>query len=1551
MSEPWEDYAGPASPSQTQPTEQGPWSDFGNSQEQQPAGLSSFIDKIGPAVNQFVGNLGRTAVEHVVQNMAETGEVPSLFGYAKSVGQTEYQNEAEASKKTVAGLIKSQVPQDIQDYSGLYKQNAQTVENTPDLNSQDLFNKSVMEGPTGTAFNLMEGPLIAPIAPLFNIGVEAAEKSGVNRRAIDSAMSVLTILGVVHAGGVKGPTADGLAGHVIGEPENVAMDGAQPSDIMRNVASNAVPETAEGQARAARMEAQRGLVNTEAGESINDRVRRMAPDLFQEKDRLDARQSILRDNITNADETFGKDYDEQKADLEQQREPYTRAPTDLEGDALHAAIQENTKSVEGIDSQLRDLGSRDDYIKKAMDQARDEIGKNDYRLRDLAPEVNRAYETAHEVSPDETAQNKIQTPESEPEQPVVAPHVEEPAQQEPINANISAAVSKDLQKLGRPAEEADAAGALIAAHYQARAARFGGKKGTAEEMYTRDAPELRQGKDRGAVAKELAQPEGKELEQKARGKYRLATSDAQSLITLMKRADPSTFIHETGHHWLEELMGDAKDADAPEDIIQDAKKVRDYLGLKEGEDLTTAQHEKFARSFERYMRDGIAPSKTLADVFAKFKQWLTAVYKVLNERRFPINEQIRGVFDRLLASKPERTIIAPDDVPGKALADIHEVDANTTPPEHKAEVADTVRSEIDHTAKANDKGIYDALKSAESNEATSNSAESASSAEANAAIAGSASTDNGIARESGAVAGSGSEVETGSGGTQQPDDAAGSAVAGVDNTVRTDAAGRAGTNQPSGRGKSKLVDPKGNIRWENLTSDEAITDTALKIAEQNGYYEGARGKPITQRDISDYADSIGVEEKEINLDKIEQMTRTDGIPLAFRIRSVRQMLVQSAARIKDMWANAADWSDEDVLSYAKAKSQHIRIAQILTGVSAEWGRAGSAFRDISGQAVKEGVEISELLQSTIGRSVDQLRQEGVLASKLKTPKQQAKYIKETAKPDFIDKMLEYRNNCLLSGPVTHAVYFNANIVNLATRPIERYVAGKISEVSGATDRVYTEEAGEMAYSILNTNAFKNAMDSWNERRQILPGSENSKYTSLAPQVMEPKGVLGTALSQIPRTIGSLHSFVYTLGYEQNIAALSYRTARNEGLTPNTDAFAKRLADLRADQPQEMRDQASADALKEVNMGKTGEWLGKLSLLVNSYRATKFLFPFIKMEINAKKNAFLERTPLGYLNKEIRSNLLGLNGEAARDIQRGKIVANTAIAATLFTVASQYINGSGPTNPNKNRVWRLTHVPDSVQIGSISFELKNLARLGEMLKFGAGIHESVEGWEGDDGDRIAAATHSLMDGGFTSNLKDMLDVIEHPHIYGGKFIQNFAASFVPFSVGAGQVAKLIDPTARDTKTEGETGLFSSVEGIFKTAKARVPFWSETLEPKVDMFGHLIQDNSDYHGLYANDPVVQRMEALHMGIGVLKPEMFGVKLDAEQYARFGVIAGKMAKDSLDKVVVPGFERQPPAAQIKAIQETVSAARDAARQIMLHDDGDLLQKVNSFQRLAHQ
>lgn len=121
-------------------------------------------------------------------------------------------------------------------------------------------------------------------------------------------------------------------------------------------------------------------------------------------------------------------------------------------------------------------------------------------------------------------------------------------------------------------------------------------------------------------------------------------------IDIFKKGNESTFIHELGHFWTEVLKDLASDPNAASDIKNDYELIKKYAGI-EGDTITTEQHEKMAESFEKYIMEGKAPSKELQSLFTKFRTWLLDIYRSIKGLDVELSDDIRGVFDRLLAAQ------------------------------------------------------------------------------------------------------------------------------------------------------------------------------------------------------------------------------------------------------------------------------------------------------------------------------------------------------------------------------------------------------------------------------------------------------------------------------------------------------------------------------------------------------------------------------------------------------------------------------------------------------------------------------------------------------------------------------------------------------------------------------------------------------------------------------------------------------------------------------------------------------------------------------------
>ena len=127
--------------------------------------------------------------------------------------------------------------------------------------------------------------------------------------------------------------------------------------------------------------------------------------------------------------------------------------------------------------------------------------------------------------------------------------------------------------------------------------------------------------------------------------------DEGYLIRLYDKADLSTMLHETGHFFLLEMEQDIRAGIADASTIKDLAAIRRWLGAQGDAPLTRAQHEAFARGFERYLREGKAPSRELESIFARFRQWLVHLYRKATSLDVELNDDVRAVFNRMLAAE------------------------------------------------------------------------------------------------------------------------------------------------------------------------------------------------------------------------------------------------------------------------------------------------------------------------------------------------------------------------------------------------------------------------------------------------------------------------------------------------------------------------------------------------------------------------------------------------------------------------------------------------------------------------------------------------------------------------------------------------------------------------------------------------------------------------------------------------------------------------------------------------------------------------------------
>lgn len=167
--------------------------------------------------------------------------------------------------------------------------------------------------------------------------------------------------------------------------------------------------------------------------------------------------------------------------------------------------------------------------------------------------------------------------------------------------------------------------------------------------------------------------------------------NGRRIVSLFESADESTFLHELGHVFLDDLRqlaafdeasqkelttvdewaawheGAAKEyQNTPwekefkrhEAAILKAKKAGDAKALEKA--LAVWRHERFARAFERYLKEGEAPARGLKQVFRKFAAFLRSIYQAFTSDGGQASEAVERVMDRMIAADEEIEAAAQD---------------------------------------------------------------------------------------------------------------------------------------------------------------------------------------------------------------------------------------------------------------------------------------------------------------------------------------------------------------------------------------------------------------------------------------------------------------------------------------------------------------------------------------------------------------------------------------------------------------------------------------------------------------------------------------------------------------------------------------------------------------------------------------------------------------------------------------------------------------------------------------------------------------------------
>lgn len=130
--------------------------------------------------------------------------------------------------------------------------------------------------------------------------------------------------------------------------------------------------------------------------------------------------------------------------------------------------------------------------------------------------------------------------------------------------------------------------------------------------------------------------------------------DGERIISIFKTADRSTFLHEMGHVFFDDIQKLASMENAPEQLVTDWNKLKEWAEWDDAQGADNIKaHEKFARGWEAYLREGNAPTKGLQRVFRMFSKWLTRIYRAVTRLGGLPPKEIQDIMVRMIATQED----------------------------------------------------------------------------------------------------------------------------------------------------------------------------------------------------------------------------------------------------------------------------------------------------------------------------------------------------------------------------------------------------------------------------------------------------------------------------------------------------------------------------------------------------------------------------------------------------------------------------------------------------------------------------------------------------------------------------------------------------------------------------------------------------------------------------------------------------------------------------------------------------------------------------------
>lgn len=741
-------------------------------------------------------------------------------------------------------------------------------------------------------------------------------------------------------------------------------------------------------------------------------------------------------------------------------------------------------------------------------------------------------------------------------------------------------------------------------------------------------------------------------------------------------------------------------------------------------------------------------------------------------------------------------------------------------------------------------------------------------------------------------------------------------------------------------GATDHIDIDYKAAMQDEQSAMSILDSMNEVFSKE--IEAARGNgPIPWTVTQKLADTVG--------DSVSNINKVYGGSQQLHAKALAayQTSVKLQNGLQDTIRKAVESGDNSAKTLLEVRQMVSLVAGVnaqIKGYRSEMGRAFNAMKLFSRYTTDEMLDVNRL-EKALSNAGGRVRNEEMLKQLLELPtiRQKNLYAKSLSQNPALNALMEVYYGAMLSAP--HTWFVNGMSGAITTT----FALGE-KAAQAAVDR--STQFGEVAAM---WHGVKSGLGDAIQMASKSFRTETQQFDALTKIGHETdKAITSELLTGMPRLSGWLDqlgvkeyvgSFLDAAGqftrfgervlmstddfwkavnhrmslHQQGWKA-AYEQAAKEGL--DDSKLPTRIAELykeMIDSPSSEMLQNAMDFARYQTFTNPTEWNGPVGVMgkmiesgVSHAAPLRFFVPFVRTATNIG-GYVSERTPLlNLLAKNSREALFrGSSTERAAEMAK-LAVGGTFLASGVGLAEMGLLTGGGPKDTSAKRVsgWQ----PYSIKIGDKYFSYNRLDPVGAFLGTVGDYYDLVVHSEDDvkwhqwASGAVLAFSKNFLSKQYLQGLAKLIDILNNPDQRGERWAQRFISGFVPAGMAA--VEKVVSPE------------FSEVFNMFDDARARVPFASDALTPKRDLFGEPVSAqgwrfshlfNPFTYSSDSPDPVNREFSKLR-GIS---PKAFlnemrqidGVQLSPEQYDKYVESMGGPLKEDLGKLMASdGYQNAP-------------------------------------------